>query len=110
MRSLLLLSFVAAVVLSSCLASDLNVGRVYNARIVFRKKANYHAIPLKKRVKEVFYADPHQQILRGIIAKDLDHSESNATITAGGVGFSFANIRLKSARGHGLNYQIEMFV
>lgn len=47
---------------------------------------------------------------QGIIARDLDHTEAIATVTAGGVGFSYANIRLKSERGSGLNYQIEVYV
>ncbi|CAH2076194.1 unnamed protein product, partial [Iphiclides podalirius] len=66
--------------------------------------------PFKKRVKEIFYSDPAMQILKGIVARDLEHSEGTATITAGGVGFTFVNIRLKSERGSGLNYQIELYV
>ncbi|CAG4971984.1 unnamed protein product [Parnassius apollo] len=66
--------------------------------------------PFKKRVKEVFYSDPAMQIIRGIVARDVEQSEASATITAGGVGFSFVNLRLKSGRGSGLNYQIEIYV
>ncbi|XP_052737706.1 probable salivary secreted peptide [Bicyclus anynana] len=110
MRYLLLLSLVAAVVLSTCLAHDLTVGTSYNTRLIFQQKANYMAIPFKKRVKEVFFSDPGLQTIKGVIVRDLDHTENIATITAGGVGSSFANIRLKSARGHSLNYQIEIYV
>ncbi|OWR49490.1 REPAT31 protein [Danaus plexippus plexippus] len=49
-------------------------------------------------------------MIKGIIARDLDHTKASATITAGGVGSTFANIRLKSERGSGLNYQIEIYV
>ncbi|XP_022122796.2 uncharacterized protein LOC110998445 [Pieris rapae] len=110
MRYLLLLSFVLIVSLSSCFAGDLILGTSYNGRLVWQQKAEYMAIPFKKRVKEIFYSDPGQQIIKGIIARDLDHTEALATITAGGVGTSFANIRLKSARGSSLNYQIEFYV
>lgn len=47
---------------------------------------------------------------QGIILRDLDHTDAIASITAGGVGFSYANMRLKSDRGSGLNYQIEVYV
>ncbi|CAH2259267.1 jg10024 [Pararge aegeria aegeria] len=88
----------------------MTVGTSYNTRLIWQEKSNYMAIPFKKRVKEVFYSDPAQQTIRGVIARDLDHSEGSASITAGGVGSSFVNIRLKSARGHSLNYQIEIYV
>lgn len=47
---------------------------------------------------------------QGIIARDLEHTDASGTITAGGVGFTFVNIRLKSERGGSLNYQIEIYV
>ncbi|OWR41766.1 uncharacterized protein LOC116768578 [Danaus plexippus] len=93
-----------------CHCKDLIVGTSFNNRLLWQEKAEYNAIPLKKRVKEVFYSDPGQQIIKGIIARDLDHTDALATITAGGVGQSYANIRLKSERGSGLNYQIEIYV
>ncbi|CAG4948662.1 unnamed protein product [Colias eurytheme] len=102
------------VVLVSCICAsyckDLIVGTSFNHRLVWQEKAEYNAIPLKKRVKEVFFSDPGQQIIKGIVARDLDHTEAIATVTAGGVGLSYANIRLKSERGSGLNYQIEIYV
>ncbi|XP_075969574.1 uncharacterized protein LOC142972379 [Anticarsia gemmatalis] len=110
MKCVLLLSIIALVAISSCVASDLIVGTSYNAHLTWQQKADYMAFPFKKRVKEVFYSDAGQQIIRGIIARDLDHSAAIATVTAGGVGFPFVNIRLKSERGAGLHYQIEIYV
>ncbi|CAG4948666.1 unnamed protein product [Colias eurytheme] len=110
MKFLLILSVLLIITLSSCWARDLIVGTSYNTRLVWQEKAEYMAIPFKKRVKEVFYSDPGQQILKGIVVRDLDKTEASATITAGGVGTSFANIRLKSERGSGLNYQLEFYV
>ncbi|XP_049867987.1 probable salivary secreted peptide [Pectinophora gossypiella] len=101
----LLLAFVCV---TQC--KDLIVGSSFNNRLLWQQKAEYNAIPLKKRVKEVFFSDPGQQIIKGIIARDLDHTDAEATVTAGGTGFSYANIRLKSERGSGLNYQIEIYV
>ncbi|XP_046965282.1 uncharacterized protein LOC124533809 [Vanessa cardui] len=110
MRSLVFLSFVILFFVSTCWARDMIVGTSYNTRLVWQEKAEYRAIPFKKRVKELFYTDPGQQIIRGVIARDLDHNDATATITAGGVGSSFVNIRMKSERGGSLNYQIEIYV
>ncbi|KAH9630701.1 hypothetical protein HF086_003992 [Spodoptera exigua] len=122
MKCVLALSVFVLIAISSCFANDLIIGTSYNARLSWQHKAEYMGIPFKKRVKEVFYSDPGQQIIKeaksdrvinyfqGIIARDIDHTSGSATVTAGGVGFSFANIRLKSERGSGLNYQIEIYV
>ncbi|CAH0720815.1 unnamed protein product, partial [Brenthis ino] len=110
MRVLVFLSFVVLFFVSTCWARDMIVGTSFNTRLVWQQKVEYRSIPFKKRVKEVFYADPGQQIIRGIIARDLDHTEASATITAGGVGSSYANIRMKSERGGSLNYQVEIYV
>ncbi|XP_045768847.1 probable salivary secreted peptide [Maniola jurtina] len=103
-----LVVFTSCVYVSYC--KDLIVGTSFNNRLIWQQKAEYNSIPFKKRVKEVFFSDPGQQIIKGVIARDLDHTEAEATITAGGVGQSYANIRLKSERGSGLNYQIEVYV
>ncbi|VVC89886.1 unnamed protein product [Leptidea sinapis] len=110
MRLLLLLSLVFLICMTQSWATDLTIGTSYNTRLVWQQKSEYMAIPFKKRVKEVFYADPGQQIIKGVIARDLDKTLSSATVTAGGVGSSFVNIRLKSERGGSLNYQIDIYV
>lgn len=99
--------FLSLVCVIQC--KDLIVGTSFNKRLLWQEKAEYNAIPLKKRVKEVFFSDPGQQLIMGIIARDLDHSDAEASITAGGIGFSYANIKLKSPRGSGLNYQLEIY-
>ncbi|XP_026315463.1 probable salivary secreted peptide [Hyposmocoma kahamanoa] len=104
---ILLIVLLSIICLSEC--KDLIVGTTYNNRLLWQQKVEYNAIPLKKRVKEVFYSDPGQQIFKAIIARDIDHTDAIATVTAGGVGFSYVNIRLKSERGSGLNYQIEIY-
>ncbi|CAB3223550.1 unnamed protein product [Arctia plantaginis] len=110
MKSGPILLFVLLSFLCVSYCKDLIVGSSYNNRLIWQQKAEYNAIPLKKRVKEVFFSDPGQQIIKGIILRDLDHTDATASITAGGVGFSYANVRLKSDRGSGLNYQIEIYV
>ncbi|KAJ2942638.1 hypothetical protein O0L34_g2107 [Tuta absoluta] len=109
MKTVPVLCIVLLALVGDSYCKDLIVGTSFNNRLLWQQKAEYNAIPLKKRVKEVFFSDPGQQIIKGIIARDLDHTEAEATVTAGGVGFSYANIRLKSERGSGLNYQIEIY-
>ncbi|KAJ0175587.1 hypothetical protein K1T71_008746 [Dendrolimus kikuchii] len=100
--------FLSLVCLSYC--KDLIVGSSFNNRLLWQQKVEYNAIPLKKRVKEVFYSDAAQQIIKGVIARDLDHTDAIPSITAGGVGQSYVNLRFKSDRGSGLNYQVEIYV
>ncbi|KAG7306496.1 hypothetical protein JYU34_009130 [Plutella xylostella] len=109
MRSLLFLLAVVLACVSVSHAKDLIVGTSFNNRLLHQVKEEYNAIPLKKRVKEFFFSDPGQQVIKGVIARDLDHTDASASITAGGVGFSYVNIRMKSERGSGLNYQIEIY-
>lgn len=58
--------FILAVVLcaSTCYGSDLIVGTSFNARLAWTHKANFNAVPFIKRVKEVFYSDPGQQMIK----------------------------------------------
>ncbi|XP_049867332.1 probable salivary secreted peptide [Pectinophora gossypiella] len=109
MKSIYILGVLVLVCVSSCVGKDLIVGNSFNTRLLWQQKAEYMGIPFKKRVKEVFFSDPGQQVIRAIIARDVDHTDASATVTAGGVGSTFANLRLKSERGSGLNYIIEIY-
>lgn len=48
-------------------------------------------------------------LFQAITAIDLDKSNARASITSGGVGSTFVNVRIKSMRGDGLNYQVQIF-
>ncbi|VVD04571.1 unnamed protein product [Leptidea sinapis] len=60
------LIFVITLVYCFCAVycKDLILGTSYNNRIIFQEKAEYNAIPLKKRVKEIFYSNPDQHIIK----------------------------------------------
>lgn len=58
----LFIVLVSCVCVSFC--KDLIVGTSFNNRLAHQEKAEYNAIPLKKRVKEVFFSDPGQQIIK----------------------------------------------
>lgn len=64
MRLLILLSLLALACVSTCWARDLIVGSIYNSRLAWQEKANYMSIPFKKRVKNVFWSNPAQQLIR----------------------------------------------
>ncbi|XP_013191110.1 uncharacterized protein LOC106135374 [Amyelois transitella] len=80
-------------------------------RVVLENITNvqYNAIPFIKRVKMFFYNNPSNRIIAGIQALDKLHSHSSINITAGGVGYSYVNLRLKSDRGTGLDYEIGIY-
>lgn len=64
MKCVLALSVFVLISISSCVANDLMIGTSYNGRLTWQQKAEYMGIPFKKRVKEVFFSDPTQQIIR----------------------------------------------
>ncbi|CAH0407956.1 unnamed protein product [Chilo suppressalis] len=103
--------FFFAVLCVAVNSDDLQVGTSVNGVLVHVEAVKLSSIPLKVRTKNVFYNDNSTipKVIKGISAIDLDRSKAKATITSGGVGATFANIRLKSQRGDGLNYQIQIF-
>lgn len=61
----LLIVLLSCVCVSYC--KDLIVGTSFNNRLAWQEKAEYNSIPFKKRVKEIFYSDPGQQIIKVIL-------------------------------------------
>ncbi|CAD0196780.1 unnamed protein product [Chrysodeixis includens] len=109
MKCILALSVFVLIAISTCVANDLIVGNSFNGHLIWQQKMEYMGIPFKKRVKEAFFSDPGLNVIKAVVARDLDHTQASATITAGGVGFTFVNLRFKSERGSGLNYAVELY-
>ncbi|KAJ0171914.1 hypothetical protein K1T71_012677 [Dendrolimus kikuchii] len=90
------------------------VGQVYEqtgqVRKVFEKTVEATGIPLLKRDEEVYfeYADGDQKI-KGIAIKDLENGEAQPAIRRGGLGFNSVTINLKSERGSGYKFLIEIY-
>ncbi|XP_068630785.1 uncharacterized protein [Battus philenor] len=104
-----LLAVIAFVV--SVNTEHLNLGTSVNGQLAHVETVKLSAIPLKIRTKNIFYNNgTNPRVIKGITAIDYLNSKAKATVTAGGVGTTFANIKLKSVRGEGLNYQIQIFV
>ncbi|XP_028157052.1 uncharacterized protein LOC114350438 isoform X2 [Ostrinia furnacalis] len=91
-------------------AEHLLVGDISHAELASSEAVQYNAIPFKKRVKYYFYTQPDNRKIRGIQAIDNLHSKASMNITAGGVGQAFVNLRMKSERGSGLDYNIGIYV
>ncbi|CAK1552753.1 unnamed protein product [Leptosia nina] len=97
----------ALALISLCQAENFTVGSNLNGQLVHIEKVSLSAFPFKVRTKTVSYNG--QQAIRGISAIDLDKSKAKVTIMAGGIGFTYATLRLKSERGEGLEYQVQIY-
>lgn len=91
-------------------AKTVIVGHTYGLNKVFEKHIEATALPLLKREQEVFFEYPTQDLkIKAIALKDLDNGLAEPSINRGGIGFNFVNIKLKSERGVGLNFAIELY-
>ncbi|XP_026316486.1 uncharacterized protein LOC113227713 [Hyposmocoma kahamanoa] len=106
--------FVAFVIVAAIFAAKgehLVIGNVANrVKLAKHELVEYNAIPFMKRVKQFFYAAPDNKKIQGIQAIDTLHSRASMNITAGGIGHSFVNLRMKSERGRSLAYDIGIYV
>lgn len=110
MLKLIIISIIFVVLVDS---RTLIVGDVYDSgsvRKVFNDTYQGTAIPLFKRKQTVhFEYDPADKIIKGIAIKDLENGLAEPSITSGGLGFNYVDIKLKSARGSSFNYLIEIY-
>ncbi|CAH0729060.1 unnamed protein product, partial [Brenthis ino] len=83
------------------------VGNV-TGQLAYVDNVKLTAIPFKVRTKNVFYNG--NVAIKGISVVEMTSTKARASVTSGGVGFTSTNIKLKSERGDGLNYQIQIFV
>ncbi|VVC86899.1 unnamed protein product [Leptidea sinapis] len=109
LKSIILLTIINAIYCKSVI-----VGQVYDyngiVRKVYEKTVEAGSIPLLKREEEVHFDYPTgDQKIKGIAIKDLENGLAEPSITRGGIGFSFADIKLKSERGSGFKFVIEIY-
>lgn len=89
---------------------SVNVGQTYESngiRKVYEENLDANAFPLFKREK--FLNIKLNDIIKGIAITDLDNALAEASIRMGGLGFNYADIKLKSQRGSGFNYHIAVY-
>ncbi|XP_038218001.1 uncharacterized protein LOC119836675 [Zerene cesonia] len=90
------------------------VGQVYDHNNLVRKvhemTAEAVGIPLIKREQELHFDYPlADQKIKGIAIRDLENGLAEPSITRGGLGFGFVDIKIKSERGSGFKYLIEIY-
>ncbi|XP_064072561.1 uncharacterized protein LOC135193547 [Vanessa tameamea] len=104
--TILLLSLTGAILVQS---THLILGDASKKQLIYHTSSQYRSIPFMKKVKNVFYSSPDQRSINLILAYDNLHTSATATITAGGLGHTYVNIRLKSERGFALDYDIVIY-
>nr|XP_053606511.1 uncharacterized protein LOC128672980 [Plodia interpunctella] len=104
-------TFCALITLVHC--KTVIVGQVYttdNVVKVHQQTLETKAIPLFKRKQEVYFNYPiKDRKIKGIAIRDLENGLAEPSITRGGLGFDYVNIKLKSERGSGYKFQIEIY-
>ncbi|XP_047996391.1 probable salivary secreted peptide [Leguminivora glycinivorella] len=89
------------------------VGQIYEqggVRKVYDKTVEASAIPLFVRDEEIKFEYPTADMkIKGVAIKDLENGNAQPSITSGGLGFNFVTIKLKSERGSGYRFLIEVF-
>ncbi|XP_013183706.2 uncharacterized protein LOC106129647 [Amyelois transitella] len=82
--------------------------------LVYHHSAEYSAKVFRKRIENMYFSLPPQYVqeqrsIKGILAYDMKHSDASANVTQGGLGFNFVNIRMKSARGEAMHFDIYIY-
>ncbi|XP_075979642.1 uncharacterized protein LOC142978915 [Anticarsia gemmatalis] len=102
----------AAVVIVEC--GHTFMGTSVMRQEVYHKDARYPSKMFQKRIEYFNYTLPYSTSrygsrIQGILAYDLTHSGASANVTAGGLGFNYVNIRMKSDRARELHYDIYIY-
>ncbi|KAG5879912.1 hypothetical protein JTB14_014385 [Gonioctena quinquepunctata] len=91
---------------------EIRDGDCTNARVedmVFRDRVQYNAIPFIEGTKTSnWYGDP---VIYCVMAMSLIPQSEGSTVTIkeGGVGHSFVTLEMHTKRGHGFDYNINVF-
>ncbi|KAL0811016.1 hypothetical protein ABMA28_010300 [Loxostege sticticalis] len=105
--------FIFCAVLTVAQSKSVFVGLVNEAsghvRLAGSKVVQRNAIPLYKRTDEEIFQIEGNNIIKGIAIKDMDNGLAEPSISLGGLGYNFVHIKLKSERGSGYNFQIEIY-
>lgn len=91
------------------LSYDLYKGDDFGARMSY-KEVKKQGLAFFTREQTLYFAYPWDTQITGISCVDItpDHL-STATIEEGGIGHGYVKIRLRSARGYGLKYIVEIY-
>ncbi|XP_013140585.1 PREDICTED: uncharacterized protein LOC106104932 [Papilio polytes] len=102
---------IAAVVIVEC--SHTFMGTSVQKELVYQRTVKYSSKMFQKRVETVNITIPYNQLygryIQGVLAYDLTNSDASANVTAGGIGSSFVNLRMKSDKGKDLKYDVFIY-
>ncbi|KAJ2937759.1 hypothetical protein O0L34_g18962 [Tuta absoluta] len=94
-------------VLANC--GHMKIGEIEGRTLMHETVAQYPGVENRRRLKYVVYTDLQMRTIRGIDAHDNMESGAMANILAGGIGYPFVTMKLRSERSKGLDYAIKIF-
>ncbi|XP_023943134.1 uncharacterized protein LOC112049484 [Bicyclus anynana] len=102
---------IAAAVISDCKHTFMGTN-VQRQKLIHRH-VKYNSHMFQKRVEYLNYTVPakfgYSRSIQGILAYDMLHSGATANVTAGGLGFNYVSLRMKSERSRGLSYDVYIY-
>ncbi|CAH2049539.1 unnamed protein product, partial [Iphiclides podalirius] len=102
---------IAAVVIVEC--SHTFIGTSVQRQLVLQRTVQEKPKTFQKTITTANITIPYSRLrngfIEGILAYDVTNSGASANVTAGGVGFSFVNLRMKSDRGKKLHYEVYIY-
>ncbi|XP_045775408.1 uncharacterized protein LOC123874210 [Maniola jurtina] len=103
--------FVAAVIVIEC--GHTFLGTNVLRQEVYNRDVKYSSYMFRKRVENLTITMPasygYGKTIQGILAYDLTESDASANVTAGGLGFNFVTLRLKSSRGDDIHFDVYIY-
>lgn len=94
-------------------AKSLIVGQVVESGSIHQvgqKIVEKYPLPFIKRTDELTFEVESPHLIRGISVRDAEEGAAQASLIAGGLGFNFVKIKLKSERGGGYKFFIQIYV
>ncbi|XP_068624016.1 probable salivary secreted peptide [Battus philenor] len=87
---------------------DLTAGYTYGKQLIHHEIYTKKALPLQKRVEEVEIKAPENRTIQGIIVKDMK-GNGESYIKRGGIGMNSVTLKLKSEKGHGFKFSVDVY-
>ncbi|XP_034833172.1 uncharacterized protein [Maniola hyperantus] len=89
------------------------MGTSVHRELVFHRDVKYSGNTFSKRIEYLNYTLPatfggYARTIQGILAYDLNNS-SSANVTAGGLGFHYVSLRMKSERRKDIRYDVYIY-
>ncbi|KPJ18591.1 hypothetical protein RR48_02827 [Papilio machaon] len=87
---------------------DLTAGYTYGATKIHHEIYTKKALPLQKRVEEIEIKAPHNKTIQAVVVKDLK-GNGESYIKRGGIGMDSVTLKLKSEKGHGFKFSVDVY-